>query len=113
MGVRYCYTCGSPDHLMRDCPISHSNPMFHQGNGVLNGGMPGYAAAYWNGFYANLYSNTVVMPFNASLAPISPFAVPPFIPSAEDACRSPDWQAEGRHKYHHREPKKSGERRGN
>lgn len=30
-GVRNCYACGSPDHLMRDCPVSHQNPMFQPG----------------------------------------------------------------------------------
>ncbi|KAL0330502.1 UNVERIFIED_CONTAM: hypothetical protein Sradi_5036900 [Sesamum radiatum] len=47
-GLRNCYTCGSPDHLMRDCPISNQNPVFQPGNGAFHGGMPGYAPPYWN-----------------------------------------------------------------
>ncbi|KAI3468064.1 hypothetical protein Pfo_024727 [Paulownia fortunei] len=87
-GVRNCYTCGSPDHLMRDCPISHPNPMFQPGNGAFHGGMPGYAPPYWNGSslppfrpYVNMYSNPAMMPFNASMVPVSPFGAPPYIPS--------------------------------
>ncbi|KAL8501860.1 hypothetical protein ACS0TY_021103 [Phlomoides rotata] len=95
-GVRNCYTCGSPDHLMRDCPMSHSNPMFQPGNGVFNGGMPSYAVPYWNGPpappfapYANMYNNPSMMPFNASMVPVSPFAVPPYIPSMHGSLPSP------------------------
>ncbi|KAL3655789.1 hypothetical protein CASFOL_000185 [Castilleja foliolosa] len=87
-GIRTCYTCGSPDHLMRDCPMPHQNPMFQPGNGAFHGGMPGYAAPYWNGSsmppfspYANMYSNPAMMPFNASMVPVSPFAAPHYYPS--------------------------------
>ncbi|KAL2237232.1 UNVERIFIED_CONTAM: hypothetical protein Sindi_0914900 [Sesamum indicum] len=66
-GPRNCYTCGSPDHLMRDCPISNPNPVFQPG-------MPGYAPPYWNASslppfrpYANMYNNPAMMPFNASM----------------------------------------------
>ncbi|KAL8063134.1 hypothetical protein ABFX02_01G007900 [Erythranthe guttata] len=87
-GARNCYTCGSPDHLMRDCPMSHQNPMFQPGNGVFHGGMPGYAPPYWNGSslppfrpYANMYNNPAMMQFNASMVPVTPYPVPPYIPS--------------------------------
>ncbi|KAL0394226.1 UNVERIFIED_CONTAM: hypothetical protein Slati_4388800 [Sesamum latifolium] len=87
-GLRNCYTCGSPDHLMRDCPISNPNPVFQPGNGAFHGGMPGYAPPYWNATslppfrpYANMYNNPAMMPFNASMVPVSPFAVPSYVPS--------------------------------
>ncbi|CAA0841924.1 DWNN domain- a CCHC-type zinc finger [Striga hermonthica] len=88
-GVRNCYTCGSPDHLMRDCPMSHPNPMFQPGNGAYHGGMPGYVQPpYWNSSsmppfspYANMYGNPGMMYFNTSMVPVSPFAAPPYFPS--------------------------------
>ncbi|KAL3844282.1 hypothetical protein ACJIZ3_001685 [Penstemon smallii] len=88
-GIRNCYICGSPDHLMRDCPASNQNLMFQHGNGAFHGGMPSYAPPYWNGSslppfgpYGNMYGHpaALMMPFNASF-PVSPFAVPPYNPS--------------------------------
>ncbi|XP_057799675.1 E3 ubiquitin ligase PQT3-like isoform X3 [Salvia miltiorrhiza] len=83
-GVRNCYSCGSSDHLMRDCPISHPNPMFQPGSGAFHGGMQGYAPPYWNASsfppytpYANMYNSPSMMPFNPSMVPVGPFAVPP------------------------------------
>ncbi|KAH6826300.1 hypothetical protein C2S53_012261 [Perilla frutescens var. hirtella] len=87
-GIRNCYACGSPDHLMRDCPISHPTPMFPPGSGAFHGGMPGYAPPYWNGSsfpsftpYANMYNNPSMMPFNPCMVTASPFAVPPYMSS--------------------------------
>lgn len=95
-GVRNCYACGSPDHLMRDCPVSHQNPMFQPGSGAFHGGMPGYAPPYWHGFsfppfppYANMYSNPSMMPFNPSMVPVSPYAVPPYISSMGGSLLGP------------------------
>ncbi|KAL2489592.1 E3 ubiquitin ligase PARAQUAT TOLERANCE 3-like [Forsythia ovata] len=86
-GGRNCYTCGSPDHLMRDCPLASNPHPFQPGNGAFHGGVPGYPPPYWNGSmlpfrpYANMYSNPAMMPFNVSMVPVTPFAVPPYIPS--------------------------------
>ncbi|KAL6534050.1 hypothetical protein OROHE_013883 [Orobanche hederae] len=94
--VRNCYTCGSPDHLMRDCLISHQNPMFQPGNGAFHGGMPGYAPPYWNGPslppfrpYANMYGNPAMMPFNASMVPVSPYSAPPYFHSMGGGLAGP------------------------
>ncbi|XP_042037459.1 E3 ubiquitin ligase PQT3-like [Salvia splendens] len=86
--VRNCFSCGSFDHLMKDCPSSHPNPMCQPGSGVFHGGIPGYAPQYWNGSsfppytpYANMYNNPSMMPFNPTMVPVSPFvAPPPYIP---------------------------------
>ncbi|CAI9775512.1 unnamed protein product [Fraxinus pennsylvanica] len=84
---RNCYTCGSPDHLMRDCPLASSLHPFQPGNGAFHGGVPGYPQPYWNDSmlpfrpYANMYSNPSAMPFNVSMFPVTPFAVPPYITS--------------------------------
>ncbi|CAA2942115.1 E3 ubiquitin ligase PARAQUAT TOLERANCE 3-like isoform X1 [Olea europaea subsp. europaea] len=110
---RNCYACGSPDHLMRDCPLASSLHPFQPGtnksflldsyiqqekfilsitavilgNGAFHGGVPGYPPPYWNDSMfpfrpcANMYSNPSVMPFNVSVVPVTPFAVPPYITS--------------------------------
>ncbi|KAL1552309.1 RING-type E3 ubiquitin transferase [Salvia divinorum] len=86
-GVRNCFSCGSFDHLMRDCPISHPNPMCQPGSGMFHGGIPGYAPPYWNGSsfppytpYANMYNSPSMLPFNPTMVPVSPFVVPaPYI----------------------------------
>ncbi|CAA2962502.1 E3 ubiquitin ligase PARAQUAT TOLERANCE 3-like isoform X1 [Olea europaea subsp. europaea] len=85
--ARNCYTCGSPDHLMRDCPLAFNLHLFQPGNGTFHGGVPGYPPPYWNGSmlpfrpYANMYGNPSAMPFNLSMVPVIPFAVPSYIPS--------------------------------
>ncbi|XP_075524204.1 uncharacterized protein LOC142556613 [Primulina tabacum] len=85
-GIRTCLTCGSPDHLIRDCPTSNLTPMFQPGNYALNGGMRTYGPPYMSNStihpfrsYANMYSNHGLMPFNAYLAPAAPYAIPPYI----------------------------------
>ncbi|GMG99155.1 hypothetical protein Nepgr_000995 [Nepenthes gracilis] len=85
-GERTCYMCGSPDHLIRDCPVAaSSHPVYG------NGAMPGYAPPFWNQAplshvrpFANIYSSAVMMPYNASIAPLchhGPFTVPSYAPS--------------------------------
>ncbi|KAL3650725.1 hypothetical protein CASFOL_007128 [Castilleja foliolosa] len=113
-GIRTCYTCGSPDHLMRDCPMSHPNPMFQPGNGAFHGGMPGYAP-YWNGSsmptfrpYANMYSNPVMMPFNASMVPVSPFAAAPYYPSMGGGLPDPGGNTRMGNLGHPRHPEHFG-----
>ncbi|XP_073130394.1 uncharacterized protein [Henckelia pumila] len=93
---RNCYTCGSPDHLMRDCPMSYPSPMFHPGDGSFQGGMPGYAPPYWNcptlhhfRPFANIYSSPAMMPFNLPMVPASPFAVPPYFSSMHGGLSGP------------------------
>ncbi|KAL6502051.1 hypothetical protein OROGR_027184 [Orobanche gracilis] len=73
--VRTCYTCG---------------------NGAFHGGMPGYAPPYWNGPslppfrpYANMYGNPAMMPFNASMVPVSPFSAPPYFRSMGGGLAGP------------------------
>uniref|UniRef100_A0A5B7CCE2 Putative E3 ubiquitin-protein ligase RBBP6-like isoform X2 n=1 Tax=Davidia involucrata TaxID=16924 RepID=A0A5B7CCE2_DAVIN len=88
-GDRTCYMCGSPDHFIRDCPAASSpHPMLQTGPSVFPGAMPGYASSYWNGTplapvrpFANIYGNLGMMPFNATMVPVTPFAVPSYMPS--------------------------------
>lgn len=97
-GNRTCYMCGSPDHLIRDCPASScQHTMLHTGPGIVHGGIPGYASAYWNGAaypppirpFSNMYSNPHMMTFNASLVPMSPYVVPPYVPSVYGGLPTP------------------------
>lgn len=63
---------------------------------MVQGGIPGYAPSYWNGAayppigpIPNIYSNPAMMTFNASLVPISPYAVPPYVPSLYGGLPTP------------------------
>ncbi|KAK0571156.1 hypothetical protein LWI29_011872 [Acer saccharum] len=87
-GDRTCYVCGSPDHFIRDCPASlNSNPMFQRGSAMFPGAMPGKVLPYWNvprfphmRPLANIYGNPGMMPFNATMVPVAPYAVPTYMP---------------------------------
>ena len=55
---------------------------------MFPGVMQGYARPFWNGTplphirpYGNLYCNTGMMPFNATMVPAAPYAVPTYMPS--------------------------------
>ncbi|KAL5559524.1 hypothetical protein UlMin_035735 [Ulmus minor] len=79
-----CYMCGSPEHLIRDCPAALSaRPMPQIGNGLFT--MPG-CTPFWNGAplphvrpFGNIYGNCGMLPFNATMAPTAPFVVPTYM----------------------------------
>jgi hypothetical protein len=55
---------------------------------MFPGVMQGYARPFWNGTplshirpYGNLYCNAGMMPFNATMVPAAPYAVPTYMPS--------------------------------
>ncbi|PWA63268.1 DWNN domain-containing protein [Artemisia annua] len=85
---RTCYNCGSPDHLVRDCPTATTqNPMYHADR-MFQGGMSGYGMPYWNAAafppvnpYMNMYGNPGMMPFSPAMVPVQPYGVPPYFPS--------------------------------
>ncbi|OVA08364.1 zinc finger protein [Macleaya cordata] len=87
-GDRTCYMCGSPDHLIRDCPAASSQyPMLQTGEAVFPGGMPTYGAPYWPGTslphmrpYANVYATPGMMPFDPNMVAVNPFTVPSYMP---------------------------------
>ncbi|XP_057957814.1 E3 ubiquitin ligase PARAQUAT TOLERANCE 3-like isoform X2 [Malania oleifera] len=88
-GDRTCYMCGSPDHLVRDCPAaSNPYPRLQTGDAAFQGALPGYMSSYWNGIplshvrpFQHIYGNPGMIPFNATMVPITPVAVPSYIPS--------------------------------
>ncbi|XP_077230007.1 uncharacterized protein LOC143863227 [Tasmannia lanceolata] len=85
---RNCYNCGSPDHLVRDCPAACSPyHMLQTGDSVFPGGISTYGPSYWQGAslphvrpFTNIYGAPGMMPFDPSMVPVSPFAVPPYMP---------------------------------
>ncbi|XP_076926225.1 uncharacterized protein LOC143589301 isoform X2 [Bidens hawaiensis] len=117
---RTCYMCGSPGHFIRDCPMaSTEHLMFHTG-------MSGYPVPYWNPAafshvnpYMTMYGSPMMVPFNPTMVPVTPYAVPPYVPSTygsqvkyfhEKRQSSSDYEDNGiqkRHAYH--EPERSSE----
>ncbi|KAL1830699.1 uncharacterized protein LOC108216390 isoform X1 [Daucus carota subsp. sativus] len=86
---RTCYMCNAPDHFIRDCPFANgSHHMPQTGNSVYEvGGMATNVTPYWNNTafgplmpYPTMYGNTGLMPFSASLYPVSPIEVYPYMP---------------------------------
>lgn len=77
---RNCYMCGSPDHLIRECP--HSK----RGNAVISGGIPPYREGYWHGApfsnvpYANIYGSPAMMSFDPMMFQVTPFGMSSCLP---------------------------------
>ncbi|KAL8107356.1 uncharacterized protein LOC141671482 [Apium graveolens] len=87
---RTCYMCDSPDHFIRDCPFTNSShPLLQTGNSMYAvGAMPAFATPYWNNIafgpmrpFTNTYANHGMMPYNASMFPVSPIGVSPYMAS--------------------------------
>ncbi|KNA13471.1 hypothetical protein SOVF_116790 isoform A [Spinacia oleracea] len=87
-GPRTCFMCGSPDHLVRDCPGA-VNCSTSNWNGVasLPGAVSGYPPTYWPGSqpysrpFINMYGGPGMMFYNTNTAPISPMGFPSCAPS--------------------------------
>ncbi|XP_011625302.1 E3 ubiquitin ligase PARAQUAT TOLERANCE 3 isoform X1 [Amborella trichopoda] len=89
-GDRNCYMCGSPDHLVRDCPAASAPyPMLQTGDAMFPNGFSAYGhSTYWPGAaiphvrpFTSLYGAPGAMPFDPSMVPVSPYAIPPYMPS--------------------------------
>ncbi|XP_052209146.1 E3 ubiquitin ligase PARAQUAT TOLERANCE 3-like [Diospyros lotus] len=77
---RTCYTCGSPDHLIRDCPVASCPYPKLQTGAVSN-----YASPFWTGnslaptqHFMDMYGNSGMMPLPAMVPP--PFMAPTYMP---------------------------------
>ncbi|GJS20849.1 DWNN domain-containing protein [Tanacetum coccineum] len=74
-----CYMCGSPDHLISDCPIAHAgDPMFP--------GVPCFVTPSWVGASApevnshmNMCKSLGVVPFGGNMIPFEPYSVPDYL----------------------------------
>lgn len=89
-GDKTCYMCDSPDHFIRDCPFANGpHPLLQTGNSMYAmGARPAFATPYWNNTafgpmrpYTNIYANHGMMPYNASMFPVSPIGVSPYMAS--------------------------------
>lgn len=95
-GDRACYTCGSPDHIMRDCPAATGQyPMLQTGDALYAGGMP-YGPPYWQGSsfsqvrpFVNMYASPGMMPFSPNMVPVTPYRVPSYMPSMYGGMQVP------------------------
>ncbi|KAK1367953.1 hypothetical protein POM88_034045 [Heracleum sosnowskyi] len=85
-----CYMCDSPDHFIRDCPFANGpHPLLQTGNSMYAmGARPAFATPYWNNTafgpmrpFTNIYPNHGMMPYNASMFPVSPIGVSPYMAS--------------------------------
>ncbi|KAJ7966364.1 E3 ubiquitin-protein ligase RBBP6 [Quillaja saponaria] len=89
-GDRTCYMCGSPNHLIRDCPVASSpHPPLQRGGAMIPGPGSGYLSQYWNTAplphvrpFTVPYGHPGMLPFNTAMFPVLPFAVPTYMPSA-------------------------------
>ncbi|XP_020256811.1 E3 ubiquitin ligase PQT3-like isoform X2 [Asparagus officinalis] len=95
-GDRNCFMCGSPDHLIRDCPAASNSYPFNQTDPAFAGGIPMYGQAYWHGNtflrtrpYANTYGSQEMMPFDPTRAQLSPGGVSPFMSSMYTGMAGP------------------------
>ncbi|XP_050363336.1 E3 ubiquitin ligase PQT3-like isoform X2 [Argentina anserina] len=84
-GDRACYMCGSPDHLIRECPVATSSQhMLH--SGAMPAALPGYVPLYWDvaplpytPSFRYPYGNQGMTAFDAMLIPPAPFSVHPYM----------------------------------
>eukprot|EP00249_Psilotum_nudum_P023482 c28890_g1_i5 orf=401-3727(+) len=97
-GDRFCYVCGSPDHLARDCTMNTGSfpphhGIFRPGVPVPPNGMPPYVPEiYWHGppvphvrpfplgYSEGLYGPSPMgMPFEAPMIHVGPYGIPPYM----------------------------------
>ncbi|XP_020586072.1 E3 ubiquitin ligase PQT3-like isoform X2 [Phalaenopsis equestris] len=87
---RNCYMCGSPDHLIRECPHAKT------GNAVCSGGIPRYQEGYWHGAslsnvrpYANIYGVPPLMHFDPMMFQAPTFAISSCMPPMYGGLAAP------------------------
>ena len=68
---------------------SRDHVVWLSGDRMFQGGMSGYPIPYWNAAafppvnpYMNMYGNQGMVPFNASMVPVTPYGVPSYVSSA-------------------------------
>lgn len=110
--------CGSPDHLIRECPHAKTGktlPSFQLrlygmqtfkcsecflfifiGNALVSGGIPPFRDGYWHGVsfsnarpYANIYGAPPMMPFDPMMFPAPAFGIPSCLPPIYGGLATP------------------------
>lgn len=88
--MRTCYMCGSPDHLIRDCPVAASSRTNN-----WSGALPGCAPPYWPGSppnispFPNMYGGPGMMMYNTTMPPFTSFVYPSYAPSMYSVYPAP------------------------
>ncbi|KAL9249449.1 E3 ubiquitin ligase PQT3-like-like protein [Drosera capensis] len=88
---RTCYMCGSPDHLIRDCPVAASSRVDYRNDMPFAGASSRYGPPYWHQTqfthmrpFPNMCGSHMMMPYNVAMGPQfnqNPFAVPSYNPN--------------------------------
>ncbi|KAL9269641.1 hypothetical protein AKJ16_DCAP17155 [Drosera capensis] len=88
---RTCYMCGSPDHLIRDCPVAASSRADYRNDMAFAGASPRYGPPYWHRTQfsqarplVNMCGSHMMMPYSGAIGPQfqqHPFAVPAYNPN--------------------------------
>ncbi|KAI3965429.1 hypothetical protein MKX01_042910 [Papaver californicum] len=92
---RTCYMCGSPDHFIRDCPVSSSHyQMLQTADSMYQGGMPAYGPPpYWNGPqltpFPNVFATPGMMPYGSNMVQVNPYAMHPYMPPMYAGMQAP------------------------
>lgn len=83
--------CGSPNHLIRDCPVASN---VHSEDNAFHG--DAYGPPNWQGSmfhplqpYGNIYGTPGIIPFDPGVVPVSPFGVPSYMPSFYGGMKNP------------------------
>lgn len=81
---RTCFMCGSPDHLIRDCPAASSpHVMIQTGNSLFSRAAPGYMPPFYNGapfHQISPFANPYGAHFNATMVPPANYVLPTYMP---------------------------------
>lgn len=90
-GGRTCYRCGSPNHLIRYCPVASN---LQSEDSALH--RDAYGPPNWQGSmfhplqpYGNMYGTPEIIPFDPGVVPVSPFGVPSYMPSFYGGMQNP------------------------
>ncbi|XP_020100088.1 E3 ubiquitin-protein ligase RBBP6-like isoform X3 [Ananas comosus] len=92
-GERNCYMCGSPDHLIRDCPVASNT---YPGDVAFPGQISAYGPPFWCGSpfpnfqpYASMYAPPGIMPYDSRVLPGAHAALPSYMPPLYGGMSAP------------------------
>nr|CAD1822577.1 unnamed protein product [Ananas comosus var. bracteatus] len=102
-GERNCYMCGSPDHLIRDCPVASNT---YPGDVAFPGQISAYGPPFWYGSpfpnfqpYASMYAPPGIMPYDSRVLPVAHAALPSYMPPLYGGMSAPYFMRTGGFPY--------------